>query len=108
MRISKVFSFSLFFPLFILLMGSCNAKDNEEIILKEKYDKNALISNNEYLYSYANILDKATPAVVSVYTSMYVKSYQNQMHPYMDLFRQFGFPIPDSYDNSTSPNESNE
>ncbi|MFT4901905.1 MAG: serine protease Do [Lentimonas sp.] len=44
--------------------------------------------------SYADVLDKATPAVVSVYTSEIVTSSATPDSQIPDFFRQFGIPVP--------------
>ena len=42
--------------------------------------------------SYADVLDKATPSVVAVYTSRIVMDRGGQQVP--DIFRRFGLPVP--------------
>ena len=49
-------------------------------------------------FSYADTLEKATPSVVSVYTEKYETPYANRMpNGIPEIFRQFGFPVPDFY-----------
>ena len=49
-------------------------------------------------FSYADILERATASVVSVYTEKYETAYSNHMpNGIPELFRQFGFPVPDIY-----------
>ncbi|HAF46248.1 MAG TPA: hypothetical protein DCG83_01050, partial [Cryomorphaceae bacterium] len=55
------------------------------------------------LFSYADTLEKATPAVVSVYTEKYATPYANRMpNGIPEIFRQFGFPVPDFYEDPNS------
>ena len=46
--------------------------------------------------SYADVLDKATPSVVAVYSSQIIQSsyYQRAPQGIQDLFRQWGRPLP--------------
>ena len=44
------------------------------------------------LVSYADILEKATPSVVAIYTSQIVSARQSLTLP--EFYRQFGFSIP--------------
>ena len=48
--------------------------------------------------SYADVLEKATPSVVAVYSSQIIQSsyYQRAPQGIQDLFRQWGRPLPDT------------
>lgn len=49
-------------------------------------------SNGGPIVSYADVLDKATPSVVAVYTSRFVTTWRSSDVP--DIFRYFGRPVP--------------
>lgn len=57
--------------------------------------------------SYADVLDKATPSVVAVYTSRIVMDRGGRQQV-PELFRQFGFPMPDNDSGQGSPRERRE
>ena len=64
----------------------------------EEIDTSTLDKISKATFSYADILEKATSSVVSVYTEKYETSYSNRMpNGIPELFRQFGFPVPDIY-----------
>lgn len=69
----------------------------EKVMIKESVI-DTIDSKNEMTFSYADVLEKATPSVVSVYTSKYESVYSNRMpNGIPELFRQFGFPVPEMY-----------
>lgn len=77
----------------------------EKIIIKESII-DTIDTENGMTFSYADVLEKATPSVVSVYTAKYESVYSNRMpNGIPDLFRQFGFPMPEMYED---PNRSKE
>ena len=88
-----------------LNLAACAEIDNRsdpnakpQIIVKESVLED-ISSDGGMRFSYADVLEKATPSVVSVYTSKYHSVYSNRMPDGIpDLFRQFGFPIPETYD----------
>ena len=89
---------------FIIYLTACaedehqnNSIINEKVIIKESVVDTADFENG-MTFSYADILEKATPSVVSVYTSKYESVYSNRMpNGIPELFRQFGFPVPEMY-----------
>ena len=69
----------------------------EKVMIKESV-VDTIDSGNGMTFSYADVLEKATPSVVSVYTSKYASVYSNRMpNGIPELFRQFGFPVPEMY-----------
>ncbi|CAA6691492.1 MULTISPECIES: Do family serine endopeptidase [unclassified Lentimonas] len=73
------------------------AQKNPELRVVE--DSRAVASIGETpVVSYADVLDKATPSVVAVYTSRLVQPsyYQRAPQGLQDLLRQFGRPAPQS------------
>ena len=89
---------------FVFYLNACAEadRDNDNDISEKVVIKQSVIdindSNNGTKFSYADILDKATPSVVSVYTSRYESVYSNRL-PYgtPELFREFGFSFPEIY-----------
>ncbi|MDG1702117.1 MAG: Do family serine endopeptidase [Opitutae bacterium] len=74
-----------------------NSDSIEKVIIKESII-NTIDAGNGMTFSYADVLEKATPSVVSVYTSKYASVYSNRMpNGIPDLFRQFGIPVPEMY-----------
>jgi len=73
----------------------CAAQKNPELRVVE--DSRPVASIGEVpVVSYADVLEKATPSVVAVYTSRLVQSYyQRAPQGLQDLFRQFGHPMPE-------------
>ncbi len=60
------------------------------------------------LVSYADVLDRATPSVVAVYTSQLVTvgGMNGRISPQLEeLFRQFGMPLPQNGRNWSQPHE---
>lgn len=55
--------------------------------------------------SYAEVLEQATPSVVAVYTSQLVSSASRGGSPMPEIFRQFGFPVPDNAPSEATPRE---
>jgi len=97
---------------FILILLAVTASqllagdDNPE--LHVSVDESAIRSSkNGPVVSYADVLDKATPSVVAVYTSRIVTERRgDQQIP--ELFRQFGFPIPPNTPERGEPRERRE
>lgn len=75
-----------------LLFSAAHASENPK--LEVTVDSSAIAAVKEMpVVSYADVLDKATPSVVSVYTSRLVKISSTRTPPGLeDLFRQFGHP----------------
>lgn len=61
--------------------------------------------NGAPIVSYADVLDKATPSVVAVYTSRFVTARHSREVP--DIFRYFGRPVP-APDVESAPREQRE
>ena len=79
----------------IIVSSLFAAEKNPELRVLE--DFRAVASIGELpVVSYADILDKATPSVVAVYSSRIVQPsyYQRAPQGLQDLFRQFGRPLP--------------
>jgi len=57
--------------------------------------------------SYADVLERATPSVVAVYTSQLV-TVGSRRAPVPELFRQFGIPLPDNNGGAVEPRERRE
>ena len=73
------------------------AEKNPELRIVE--DSRAVASIGEVpVVSYADVLEKATPSVVAVYTSRIVgpSYYERAPQGIQDLFRQFGRPLPEA------------
>lgn len=61
--------------------------------LEARIDNRAIIAESgKPIVSYADVLDKATPSVVAVYTSRIITMQRSQSLP--DILRQFGNPMP--------------
>lgn len=77
--------------------------DNPE--LRVNVDESAIrASKDGPVVSYADVLDKATPSVVAVYTSRIVTERRGgQQIP--ELFRQFGLPVPQNTPEMGEPRE---
>lgn len=58
--------------------------------------------------TYAEVLKRATPSVVAVYTSRIVTERSGGRQPVPEIFRQFGFPVPDSAPGREAPKERRE
>jgi serine protease Do/serine protease DegQ len=83
---------------FALLHSICNAEDSPKLTVDS--DSRAIAqASNQPVVSYADVLEKATPSVVSVYTSRIVSSNTRQAPQRMpDFLRQFGVPVPPQED----------
>ena len=100
---------------FSLYLTACAEADHkngsntiEKIMIKESVIETT-DSKNGMTFSYADVLEKATPSVVSVYTSKYESVYSNRMpNGIPELFRQFGFPVPEMYSEPENTEEENE
>lgn len=57
--------------------------------------------------TYAEVLKRATPSVVAVYTSRIVAG-RSGGRPVPEIFRQFGFPVPDNAPGREAPQERRE
>ena len=80
----------------------------EKIMVKESV-MDTTDSISDTTFSYADVLEKATPSVVSVYTSKYASVYSNRMpNGIPELFRQFGFPVPEMYNQPEAREEETE
>ncbi|PXA05213.1 protease Do [Coraliomargarita sinensis] len=58
--------------------------------------------------TYAEVLKRATPSVVAVYTSRIVTERSGGRQPVPEIFRQFGFPVPDNAPGGEAPRERRE
>jgi len=79
----------------IMVSSLFAAQQNPELRVVE--DSRAVASIGESpVVSYADVLDKATPSVVAVYTSRLVQPsyYQRAPQGFQDLLRHFGRPVP--------------
>ncbi|MEC8329946.1 MAG: hypothetical protein VXZ45_02295, partial [Verrucomicrobiota bacterium] len=93
--------------LFFFLFSVCvSATSNDALIVDS--DATAIKANRDIpVVSYANVLERATPSVVAVYTSSMVASRNSATgvpRGMEDLLRQFGFQIPggsQGYNDST-------
>lgn len=65
-------------------------------------------SKNGPVVSYAEVLKRATPSVVAVYTSRIVSERGGGRQPVPEIFRQFGFPVPDNGPREEAPRERRE
>jgi serine protease Do len=80
----------------------------EKVMIKESVVDQADLKDGTP-FSYADVLEKATPSVVSVYTAKYQSVYSNRMpNGIPELFRQFGFPVPEMYGEPESREEETE
>ena len=108
------FLFIVLLP-FSLYLTACAESDHknsnnaiEKTIIKESV-LDITDSINGMTFSYADVLEKATPSVVSVYTSKYESVYSNRMpNGIPELFRQFGFPMPEMYSEPENSEEESE
>ena len=100
-------SFRLFLALaisFSLYSTAC-AGDVEDssgavtkLLIKEKIIETVSGDQGGRTVSYADVLDQATPSVVAVYTSKYQRVQSTRLpNGIPEIFRQFGFPIPEMY-----------
>lgn len=96
--------FSIFSLLIALFFSACAGENEqtvkavEKLLIKEKIVETVSSSEGGMTVSYADVLDLATPSVVAVYTSKYQRVQSSQMpNGIPDIFRQFGFPVPEIY-----------
>lgn len=95
---------------FSLFLSACADEDlqnadaiSEKVIIEEVLLAPVASGSESVPFSYADMLEKATPSVVSVYTEKYETPYSNRMpNGIPELFRQFGFPVPDFYEDPNS------
>lgn len=84
------------FSFFFLLSVCVNATSNDALVVD--FDARAIKANRDIpVVSYADVLERATPSVVAVYTSSMVAGRNSAMgvpRGMEDLLRQFGFQIP--------------
>ncbi len=82
--------------LFFLFCVCLKAISNDELVVD--FDARAIKANRDIpVVSYANVLERATPSVVAVYTSSMVASRNSAVgvpRGLEDLLRQFGFQVP--------------
>ena len=81
----------------IIVSSLCVAEKNPELRVIE--DKRVVTAIGEMpVVSYADVLEKATPSVVAVYSSQIIQSsyYQRAPQGIQDLFRQWGRPLPNT------------
>lgn len=100
-------SFRLFITFSIFSSLICSAcaegtKDStnevEKLLIKETLIETVSSNDGGMTISYADVLDRATPSVVAVYTSKYQRVQSARMpNGIPEIFRQFGFPIPEIY-----------
>lgn len=62
--------------------------------LKVDVDERAMKGGSQQVVSYADVLERATPSVVAVYTSRIVAAREMQQLP--EILRQFGYRVPPS------------
>lgn len=71
-------------------------------------DRQISLGDGTRLVSYADVLERATPSVVAVYTSRIVTDPPGRRQQVPDFFRQFGFPVPDNDRDASAPGERRE
>ncbi|MAV39595.1 MAG: protease Do [Puniceicoccaceae bacterium] len=107
---SKIQILILFALSSILFLSACgeersekSSEVSEKVIIEEVLLAPVASSSENVPFSYADTLEKATPSVVSVYTEKYETPYSNRMPDGIpEIFRQFGFPVPDFYEEPNS------
>ncbi|MGB0745103.1 MAG: Do family serine endopeptidase [Opitutales bacterium] len=83
------------------------ASENPE--LRVQIEDRQIRSNKESpVVTYADVLQSATPSVVAVYTSRIVTERGRVRQQMPELFRQFGFPVPDDEGQESAPRERRE
>jgi len=86
-----------------LLVGNANPE------LKVTLDDSQIRpSQDGPVVTYAEVLKRATPSVVAVYTSRIVNERGGGRQPVPEIFRQFGFPVPESTPGREAPRERRE
>lgn len=100
----KSFTLSLLaVSVFQLLLGDANPE------LRVSIDgKQIRSSEGGPMVSYAEVLERATPSVVAVYTSRIVTERSRGGQPMPEILRQFGFPVPDDAPDPRDPRERRE
>ncbi len=82
-------------PLFLLAFASCLQADEEPAFEFLRDESPLTESAGEPVASYADVLERATPAVVAVYTARLVEIRNQGVPPGVDdLLRRFGWPVP--------------
>lgn len=103
MKIRILLSFLAVFAFQIL-----PAEESPELRV-ELDDSRIASSKDGPLVSYADVLEQATPSVVAVYTSRIVtESRSSGRRQVPELFRQFGFPVPEDRGAEEAPRERRE
>lgn len=101
--ILHAFSLTLFLPACADEGSQQAGQISEKVIIEEVLLAPVASSPESVPFTYADTLEKATPSVVSVYTEKYETPYSNRMpNGIPELFRQFGFPVPDFYEDPNS------
>jgi len=88
---------NLFLSLLIVLGSACAEEaDPAQAELNVEVDGRPIeIDREQSVVSYADVLDRATPAVVAVYTARIVSAPSGGLQPGVpELFRRFGLPTP--------------
>ena len=100
-----------------LLITTFLCAKNLELVKNASYEKLEIKRNSvssklvqeEKKFTYADVLEKATASVVSVYTEKYVSSQSgNVPFGFPDFFREFGFDFPDIEDPYKNENSEKE
>lgn len=85
--------------LFFFTHGSCFLTAVENPSLEINLDARPIAAGAQLpVVSYADVLQRATPSVVSVYTASIIAPAQSQIP---DFFRQFGIPLPRGFEPAT-------
>jgi serine protease Do/serine protease DegQ len=88
---------------FQLLVGNANPE------LRVSVDDSQIRAGKDGpVVSYAEVLERATPSVVAVYTSRIVRGGSGAARPVPEIFRQFGFPVPERAPGGAPPQERRE
>ncbi|HKK19266.1 MAG TPA: Do family serine endopeptidase [Opitutales bacterium] len=88
---------------FQLLLGDANSD------LRVTIDNTRIKpSKGDPVVTYAEVLERATPSVVAVYTSRIVTDRGGRGQPVPEIFRQFGLPVPDNAPGRDAPRERRE
>lgn len=88
---------------FQLLVGNTNPELRVNI-----EDSQIHPSKDGPVVSYAEVLKRATPSVVAVYTSRILTEYGGGGQSVPEIFRQFGLPVPDNVPTEDLPRERRE
>jgi serine protease Do len=76
----------------LIMLQPTSAEGNPP--LQVNVDARAMEAGSEQVVSYADVLERATPSVVAVYTSRIVAARETQQ--ISDILRQFGYRVPPS------------